>query len=77
MGLLDSAVEMPQASFGGVFLHQDLFSMAAAYAFHIAQNIVDPESRLYNAMIKIAEGTLDNGGLADLLSDLVTQSKGE
>jgi death-on-curing protein len=37
-GLLESAVSMPQASFGGVFMHKDLFEMAAAYAFHIAEN---------------------------------------
>lgn len=37
-GLLESAVMMPQASFGGEYLHQDLFEMAAAYAFHIAEN---------------------------------------
>lgn len=29
---------MPQASFGGEYLHADLFEMAAAYAFHIAEN---------------------------------------
>jgi death-on-curing protein len=38
MGLLKSAVAMPQASFGGEFLHTDLFEMAAAYLFHIVQN---------------------------------------
>jgi death-on-curing protein len=37
-GLLESAVMMPQASFGGEYLHQNLFEMAAAYAFHIAEN---------------------------------------
>lgn len=37
-GALESAVAQPQASFGGTFVHPDLFSMAAAYAFHIAQN---------------------------------------
>jgi death on curing protein len=26
-----------QATFGGEFLHEDLFAMAAAYAFHIAE----------------------------------------
>lgn len=36
--LLESAVMMPQTSFGGEYLHQDLFEMAAAYAFHIAEN---------------------------------------
>jgi death-on-curing protein len=37
-GLLKSAVMMPQASFGGEYLHTDLFSIASAYAFHIAEN---------------------------------------
>jgi death on curing protein len=37
-GLLESAAMMPQASFGGEYLHQNLFEMAAAYAFHIAEN---------------------------------------
>lgn len=37
-GLLASAVAMPQATFGGEFLHAGVFSMAAAYAFHIAEN---------------------------------------
>ena len=37
-GLLASAVAMPRASFGGELLHEDIFAMAAAYAFHIAQN---------------------------------------
>jgi death on curing protein len=36
--LLESAVGMPQQTFGGEFLHDDLFAMAAAYAFHIAEN---------------------------------------
>lgn len=36
--LLESAVAMPKAGFGGQFVHGDLFEMAAAYAFHIAQN---------------------------------------
>lgn len=37
-GALEAAVQMPQATFGGQFLHPDLFSMAAAYAFHIAES---------------------------------------
>jgi death-on-curing protein len=36
--LLDSAIGMPQQSFGGALVHEDLFAMAAAYAFHIGQN---------------------------------------
>ena len=38
LGLLSSALAMPQASFDGVYLHTSLAEMAAAYLFHIAQN---------------------------------------
>jgi death-on-curing protein len=38
MGLLESAVAQPQATFGGEYLHKDLFEMAAAYLFHIVRN---------------------------------------
>jgi death-on-curing protein len=38
LGLLSSAVAMPEASFGGELLHQTLFEMAAAYLFHVARN---------------------------------------
>jgi death-on-curing protein len=37
-GLLESAIAMPRASFGGQYVHESLFAMAAAYAFHIAEN---------------------------------------
>ena len=36
--LLESAVMTPQASFGGQYVHNDVYEMAAAYAFHIAEN---------------------------------------
>jgi death-on-curing protein len=38
LGLLQSALAMPGAGFGGKYLHGDLIEMAAAYLFHIAQN---------------------------------------
>lgn len=38
IGLLHSAIAMPQASFGGEALYIDLFEMAAAYLYHIVQN---------------------------------------
>lgn len=46
-GVLESAVAMPAATFDGVHLHSDLFEMAAAYAFHIAegQPFVDGNKR--------------------------------
>lgn len=37
-GLLESALAQPQASFGGEYVHEGLFEMAAAYGFHICQN---------------------------------------
>jgi death-on-curing protein len=47
-GLLESAVAMPAASFGGQFLHADLCEMAAAYLFHLVQNhpFVDGNKRV-------------------------------
>jgi len=38
LGLLESAVQQPQAGFGGDYLHADIFEKAAAYAFHIVKN---------------------------------------
>lgn len=38
LGLLESAVAMPQQSFGGAFLHEDLTAMAAAYLYHLSGN---------------------------------------
>jgi death-on-curing protein len=38
LGLLQSAMAMPAAGFGGRYLHADLCEMAAAYLFHITQN---------------------------------------
>ncbi len=38
MGLLLSALAVPAATFGGSFLHTDLFETAAAYLFHIVRN---------------------------------------
>ena len=37
-GLLESAAAMPQAQFGGEYLHGSVSEMAAAYLFHICQN---------------------------------------
>jgi death-on-curing protein len=38
LGLLKSAMAMPQATFGGEWLHPTLPEMAAAYLFHIVRN---------------------------------------
>jgi len=38
LNLLRSALGMPSASLGGVFLHGDIFEKAAAYLYHLSQN---------------------------------------
>lgn len=48
IGLLESALAQPSASFSGVPLHRDLFEMAAAYLFHLVQNhpFIDGNKRI-------------------------------
>lgn len=36
--LLKSALGMPSATYGGQFLHTDVYEMAAAYLFHLVKN---------------------------------------
>lgn len=38
LGLLESALAQPQATFGGQRLHAFPFEMAAAYLYHVVQN---------------------------------------
>jgi death-on-curing protein len=38
LGLLQSALAQPEASFAGQWLHGDHYQMAAAYAYHLCQN---------------------------------------
>ncbi len=38
LGLIDSAVMMPQQSFAGEYIHPSVPSMAAAYWFHLCSN---------------------------------------
>ena len=47
-GLLESAVAMPEAQFGGEYLHEDLGEQAAAYLFHLCMNhaFVDGNKRV-------------------------------
>lgn len=38
VGLLESAIAQPQAMFGGAYLLDGVFAMAAAYLYHLVQN---------------------------------------
>ena len=46
--LLKSALGMPSATYGGQFLHTDIYEMAAAYLFHLVKNhpFVDGNKRV-------------------------------
>ena len=48
LGLLESALALPAATFDGRFLHESVFEMAAAYLFHLAQNhaFIDGNKRI-------------------------------
>jgi death-on-curing protein len=48
MELLKSALGMPPATYGGQFLHTDIYEMAAAYLFHLVKNhpFVDGNKRV-------------------------------
>ena len=38
INLLLSAINTPQSTFEGIYLHKDIFEMAGAYLYHIVQN---------------------------------------
>lgn len=38
VGLLESALAQPEASFAGEWLHTSLYEMAAVYAYHLCKN---------------------------------------
>lgn len=73
-GLLHSAIAVPQASFGGHFLHKDLCEMAGAYLYHIVQNhpFVDGNKRTGSAAALVflamndVQVEADEDGLVDI-----------
>jgi death-on-curing protein len=77
-GLLESALAMPKATFGGYYLHEDPFEMAAAYLFHLVQNhpFIDGNKRvgLTTALtflkINAIEVIADEGEAADLVLEV-------
>ena len=69
IGMLESAVAMPQAGFGESYLHEDIFEMAAAYLFHVVMNhpFIDGNKRTgtHAALVFLA----DNGYAVTLSQD--------
>ena len=58
IGLLESAIAQPEASFGGQYLHADIFEMAAAYLFHLVMNHPFVAARQYRAAANTEMGWL-------------------
>lgn len=79
-GLLDSAVNMPKATFYKQYLHSDIYEMAAAYAFHIIKNhpFIDGNKRagietaLIFLMINDIEIEINNEELYNLTIKIAT-----
>lgn len=80
LGLLESALAQPQASFDGQQLHADIFEMAAAYLFHIVRShpFVDGNKRagLVAALVFLGDNGVEieaaTGELYDLTINVAT-----
>lgn len=75
VGLLQSALAMPMATFGGKFLHADLCEMAAAYLFHLVRDhpFIDGNKRvgLMAMLVFLGLNRLRLRADPDRLADLV------
>jgi len=75
LGLLQSAMGSVEATFGGAFLHETLFAMAAAYLYGICRNhpFVDGNKRtaVAAALTFLAMNDMDVDADEDAFYDLV------
>ena len=73
--LLKSALAAPETTYGGEYLHTDLFEMAAAYLFHIVRNYPFVDGNKRTGLIAVLVFLGLNGrrldAEADALLDLV------
>lgn len=60
-GLLESALAQPQASFGGKYVHESIYEMAAAYGFHICNNHPFYDGNKRTALVAIYTFLFVNG----------------
>lgn len=76
-GLLLSALAQPAVSMGGMFLHKDLFEMAATYLFHVVQNhpFIDGNKRtgFLTALIFLSLNGVDLELVEDEIDPMVFQ----
>ena len=75
LGLLESALGNAEATFGGAFLHETLFEMAAAYLYGICRNhpFVDGNKRTATAaaLTFLDMNRIEIDAIEDLFYDLV------
>ena len=73
--LLKSALVMPSATYGGQYLHTDIFEMAAAYLYHLVANhpFVDGNKRVgaMAALIFLDLNGVDFAASNDELTEVV------
>lgn len=78
--LLESAVNMPQASFEGSYLHKTIFDKASAYIFHISQNhpFIDGNKRtaLATGLVFLDLNGIELNEVNDDLYDMMIQVSG-
>jgi death-on-curing protein len=75
MELLKSAIGMPSATYGGQFLHTDIYEIAAAYLFHLVKNhpFVDGNKRVgaVAALVFLALNGFDFDASEDDFAEMV------
>jgi death on curing protein len=78
--LLESALAEPRTIFGGQFLHEDLFVMAAAYLFHLVKNhpFVDGNKRALATALALLDvnGVLISRGTNELFEVTIAVAEG-
>lgn len=81
--LLQSALAQPEATYGGKFLHETIFDMAAAYCFHLIQNhpFIDGNKRvgLVSALVFLElngfEVSVDEQKMEEFVLDIASGNK--
>jgi death-on-curing protein len=83
LNLVSSAINMPQSSFDGEYLHKTIPAMAAAYAYHLCQNhpFIDGNKRVALAsslvFLDINEYAFINCKDDIVYSEIMNVAKGE
>ncbi len=71
LGLLDSALSQPKASFGGELLHPTIAEQAAAYLYHLAMNHPFVDGNKRTALASMEAFILANGYRLELTNNEV------